>query len=460
MSIIKHASGRRIVLVFDDFLGLYQAGATSGSNLSVAHVLKPYAARREVAILAEMTPGAFRALQELDRGFADLFHTISTRETTPDETLTILVRAMRTLEGRHGCTFHPGVLPLAVDLQRRYSRGLAFPGKAVVFLDDGRLTDALGGTADFTNTIIMTSNLGSREAGKSIGYTKAGKEATAAKYIRAAEAFFRPEFFNRLDRITPFGHLTKTEIEMICGRIIETIFRREGLSRRRCLLDIHPGVVAKAARDGYHPELGARALKREIERTIARPVAVHLAGFNPGKAAVIKIDRPDHGIRARASEPREAGKTSWPLLAMDGPGAMERMGRLEQFFQRAARELSPFRPGSGVNADNLLPEHEFYFEAVDQLNRLRNRFERSMDSPAGMTRPALPLDKQMKFRGRKKKRKYWKYGDPHISQKELMAVQRLSEYLVTIESVSEPIAAEQNEWTRMLFDASELNALI
>ncbi len=630
LSIIKYVSGKRIVLVFDDFLGLFHAGVTSGSDLSVAHVLKPFATRRDVAILAEMTPEAFRALKERDRGFADLFHAIPVQETTPDDTLTILIRTMRELEGRYACQFHPGVAPLAVDLQRRYSRNSAFPGKAVVFmehlasrfeqkaitpgdaldefhqksglslailddrvrllkaevetdlrqtvigqqaavtamaeavsiakarlndpsrplasflflgptgvgkthcakalarclfgteerlirfdmneyieadavarlagtfhqpqglltnavrhspfgvilldeiekahpdvfnlllqvLDDGRLTDALGRTADFTNTIIiMTSNLGSQGADKSIGYMEDHKKARAAKYVRAAETFFRPEFFNRLDRITPFSHLTQSEIEIICEKAIQTIFRREGLIRRRCLLDIHPDIVAQTARNGYHPELGARALKREIERTIARPVSAYLAGVNPGKAVVITIDQPNHDIRVRAGELKEADKVYWPLLTMDQNQAMERIRRLEPFLEGAWADLEPFRPTSGVNTDNLAPEHEFYFEAADRLNRLRRRFQGFTDAQGRLTGPVRPMNKQMRFRGGKK-RKLWKYGEPHISQKEVMAVQQLSEYLESVETAADPIALDQNGLTGMLLDAAELNALI
>jgi hypothetical protein len=71
LAILKEARRRDHVLYFDDLLGLYLAGRTSQSDLSVAHVLKPYAERREVRLVAETSPEAFRVLKERDRGFAE-----------------------------------------------------------------------------------------------------------------------------------------------------------------------------------------------------------------------------------------------------------------------------------------------------------------------------------------------------------------------------------------------------
>ena len=76
-------------------------------------------------------------------------------------------------------------------------------------LGEGRLTDALGRTADFSNAIIiMTSNLGVREAEGNLGFVSEDDRSFA--YTRAAEKFFRPEFFNRLDRVIPFKKLRAT----------------------------------------------------------------------------------------------------------------------------------------------------------------------------------------------------------------------------------------------------------
>ena len=68
-------------MFFDDLLGLYHAGVTCQSDLNVAHVLKPYVERRDVRLIAEITPEGLRVLRERDRGFADLFHILPLQES-------------------------------------------------------------------------------------------------------------------------------------------------------------------------------------------------------------------------------------------------------------------------------------------------------------------------------------------------------------------------------------------
>src|SRR5262249_32722457 len=83
-------------------------------------------------------------------------------------------------------------------------------------LGEGRLTDALGRTVDFGNTlIVLTSNLGVRQAESSLGFGIGRDDRSDEVYRRAAEAFFRPEFFNRLDRIVPFRRLGSNDLRAI-----------------------------------------------------------------------------------------------------------------------------------------------------------------------------------------------------------------------------------------------------
>ena len=135
LAILKQSRKMRHVLYFDDLLGLYHAGATSQSTLSVADVLKPYIERREVRLLAEATPEQLRILRERDRGFADLFHVVQVAEPSEEETVRILLSVSRGLEARHGVRFGLDVLPCVMELTRTWQAEQAFPGKAARWLN-------------------------------------------------------------------------------------------------------------------------------------------------------------------------------------------------------------------------------------------------------------------------------------------------------------------------------------
>lgn len=107
---------------------------TSQSTLSVAALLKTVPERRHVRVIGEMTPEAFRVLREKDRSFADAFHVIRISELSADDNLRVLFSEQRRLETRHRCRFSIESLPAVIDLQRRYARDVAFPGKAANFL--------------------------------------------------------------------------------------------------------------------------------------------------------------------------------------------------------------------------------------------------------------------------------------------------------------------------------------
>ncbi|MEW6283545.1 MAG: AAA family ATPase, partial [Candidatus Eremiobacterota bacterium] len=157
-------------------------------------------------------------------------------------------------------------------------------------LGDGRLTDALGRTADFTQCIlILTSNLGAGEAGRSLGLRTQEDEGLATTYRRAAESFFSPELFNRLDRIVPFRRLERPEIGRIAQGLMERVLAREGLARRQCILKVHAGAVERLVDHGFHPRMGARALKRAVERDLAVPVARLLAAMPPDTPTVLSV---------------------------------------------------------------------------------------------------------------------------------------------------------------------------
>ena len=91
--------------------------------------MKPWVERRDVRVLAEITPEALRVLRELDRAFADMFHIIHIDEPTRADSLKMLLSVVREAEQTR-CQFAPNVIPIVTDLCRRFDRNSAMPGAA------------------------------------------------------------------------------------------------------------------------------------------------------------------------------------------------------------------------------------------------------------------------------------------------------------------------------------------
>ena len=140
-------------------------------------------------------------------------------------------------------------------------------------LGEGRLTDSSGRLVDFRMTmIVMTSNLGVQKTSQ-VGFSEA-----APDFAGAVRKHFRPEFFNRIDDVVPFGYLTPSDVERIADLELARARRRPGIKRRELDLYIEPEARALLASLGWHPDFGARPLKRVIEELVMTPLAVKMAG--------------------------------------------------------------------------------------------------------------------------------------------------------------------------------------
>ncbi|MEO1261583.1 MAG: AAA family ATPase [Bacteroidota bacterium] len=135
-------------------------------------------------------------------------------------------------------------------------------------LDDARLTDSLGRTVDFSNTvIIMTSNLGAREAANQLGFDT-GKRDDGAVYRKAVENFFRPEMVNRIEQIVVFNPLDFAQIQRIAQLQIKELLKRDGFVRRTTIVNVSPEALKWVAKRGFDIRMGGRALKRQIEKDL------------------------------------------------------------------------------------------------------------------------------------------------------------------------------------------------
>jgi ATP-dependent Clp protease ATP-binding subunit ClpC len=546
LAILKEVKKQNHILYFDDLLGLYQAGQSASSTLSVADVLKPYVEKRAVRILGEISPEGFRVLQERDRGFADAFHLLKIKEPDEDTTFRILLSAMRGLERKHHTAFATEVFPTVMDVQRRYTRDAVFPGKAALFLQqlavkfrneqvtrddvlkefhaksglsvnflndetqlarqevtdalgkevigqdaaleacadvvamakarlndtdrplasflflgptgvgktqgakslaaylfgdadkiirfdmneystpyavarlvgtfdqpeglltsavrrqpfsvvlldeiekahpdvfnlllqvmgDGRLTDALGRTVDFTNAIlILTSNLGVREAAKNLGFRSKGHRE-GKSYTQAAEKFFKPEFFNRLDRIVPFERLRREDVMKIAEGLMQKVFAREGLLRRKSVLQVDGRAMERIVAEGYHPQLGARALKRMLERELTQPVAAQLAGLKPDAPTLINVQLAGDRIvvEVQALTGATFNEANHELIEHLTPKQIIELA--EQSVERIETRAAQHSPTGLINPDAVEAEQLAYFQIREQARRVRERYER------------------------------------------------------------------------------------
>ncbi|NLW98252.1 MAG: ATP-dependent Clp protease ATP-binding subunit [Actinomycetales bacterium] len=140
-------------------------------------------------------------------------------------------------------------------------------------LEDGRLTDSQGRVVDFKNTvIIMTTNLGTRDISRAAMGFSAGPDTRSeydrmkAKVQDELKQHFRPEFLNRVDDIIVFPQLTQTEIETIVDLEIAKLGKR--LKDKDMAITLEPAAKTLLAQRGYDPVLGARPLRRTIQREI------------------------------------------------------------------------------------------------------------------------------------------------------------------------------------------------
>ena len=165
-------------------------------------------------------------------------------------------------------------------------------------LEEGHLTDAQGRVVDFKNTvIIMTTNLGAREIAKGVnlGFSAAGD--VAGTYAKMKEKVsdelkqhFRPEFLNRVDEVIVFPPLTQDEIVKMVDLMMESLESR--LAERDISLELTAPAKELLAKRGFDPVLGARPLRRTVQREIEDVLAEKMlfGEVRPGQVVLIDVE--------------------------------------------------------------------------------------------------------------------------------------------------------------------------
>ena len=179
--------------------------------------------------------------------------------------------------------------------------------------EDGRLTDSQGRIVDFKNTVvIMTSNLGAaaiNPTDRSLGI-RSDLERRGTDSVRAQEAIknrvmdevkkaFRPEFLNRLDEVIVFHALSADEIFQIVDLMLLRVNKQ--MSTQELTLEVTPEVKERLAEEGFDKTMGARPLRRAVQRLLEDPLAEEVlrGTFRPGDTVLVELREGEFVFRVK-----------------------------------------------------------------------------------------------------------------------------------------------------------------
>jgi len=195
-------------------------------------------------------------------------------------------------------------------------------------LEDGRLTDAQGRKVDFRNTIvIMTSNIGASTISKNVALGFGMGDESGLSYEDMKERImgelkkvFRPELLNRIDEVIVFHKLTRDEIL----EIVELMMRRvrEQISTHEVAIELSDAARELLVEKGYDPTMGARPLRRAIQRYIEDPLADFVLGSDLEPGVTIVVDRRAEGdeeVSITLARTRKREKVTVPAAPEDAP---------------------------------------------------------------------------------------------------------------------------------------------
>ena len=181
-------------------------------------------------------------------------------------------------------------------------------------MEEGRLTDSLGRSVDFRNTvIIMTSNLGAQEVQKngSLGFSSSNEKFEFEKYKQSMNAIakrtFKPELLNRLDDMIVFSELSKEDLEVIIGIELSNIQNRT--LGRNIELKINKSAKEFLLRKGYDKAYGARQLRRTVERYLEDPLAEEILKGDITNNSLVSVTASKEKLAFKVSPIKVAKKT-------------------------------------------------------------------------------------------------------------------------------------------------------
>ncbi len=316
-------------------------------------------------------------------------------------------------------------------------------------LGEGRLTDVLGRTTDFTNTIIiLTSNLGAEQASRHLGFVERDVKNQASSYRAAVEDFFRPELLNRIDRMVVFNALALPDAVAITRLQLDSLLQRDGFVRRTTILNISEKALLEVAQRGFDAVLGGRALKRAIERDLTALAARQLVEISATHPILLDIDWVNERLQPQitALVPVSREKAISKPIEM----TLENVRNLSDLVLDLRERLYALRDKAGVELDSaasedirfLLTMQETVFDIKEQLDDILWGMETARDpNEASFNKEKTTV----KFSS--------KYGE-NIKNADFYAYQDIRDYLEEIYVLAPKLIKEsQSHWLSLLMKA-------
>ena len=264
-------------------------------------------------------------------------------------------------------------------------------------LGEGRLTDALGRTVSFTNTVIvMTSNLGVRDAEQQLGFANDALVGDHV-WIKTIERFFRPEFFNRIDRIVPFQRLSREIVRDVALLALGDVLNRDGCSRRQSFVVVEPRAMDQLVQEGYSPVWGARGLKRTLERQLVQPLARSLAGMSPQAVTRLHVYPATDGVAVQVDELHEATAPAGSLCEGSRRHGRELVERTRDWLAEMKVQLESHRPEGPISTKELSASQYAYFSLQERQRQVEECCSALLNSLQQLDRsPAMPSTSNFK----------------------------------------------------------------
>ncbi len=270
-------------------------------------------------------------------------------------------------------------------------------------LDEGRMTQPNGRTVDFRNTmVICTTNAGASEMNRPTpGFTR---EGSASVPMHILERHFRPEFLNRFQHVLVFHALNQAQVRQIAKGEVKKILKRSGIVSRNLIVDINDNVIDTIVEHGYSDRYGARALKREVQRRLALPVAAFLMENSTPAGSLLTVSNSDGRTLVKGFPSKEPAKSTQSATLTSQPATSRSISGLKEILNDQAMQLEKIEQAVDVTAlrqqlstiDKTRDETNFWNnrdaalqnlkqaesinDKLNRLERLRNRVEELLQS--------------------------------------------------------------------------------